>query len=488
MKDSMQRARSDSGFTLIEVLVAMTVLLIGVLGTVTVMVAAAHTNNADRQTDGATNLARDLLEAAHSINYDQLADTSVAAKLQQLPGLADSTGAGYDIRRGGVDYSVGVDVCVMDDPSDGGGTRAAATTTFCPESTAPGTADKVPDDYKKVTVTLTWRSGGGATRTVTQRGTVDNPGSANGPAVLSIAPRGYAAPFAVTNALTTSVTIDATTSSKPTAINWLLDGTLQTPSPTMNGSTGLSWTWQWNIGSVNTTVGGTPATGEVLDGDYVVSAEAFNQYGISGSGRQETITLNRRQPYKPRQVAGGRTNFGTVEIEWTANSERDVIGYEVYRAGSSTPVCPLATQQLDTLCVDQTPAATWPQLYTVYAYDKDPSGALRKGDASDQLRVDQTDQPPYAPTNLTATRNADGSATLTWKRPSPEDPDAGDSVAFYRVYRDGQSLGDRYARWFNPNSSVTWQDTATAGTTHTYWVTAVDQHYAESLYLGPVTA
>jgi prepilin-type N-terminal cleavage/methylation domain-containing protein len=484
MKESMHRVRSASGFTLIEVLVAMTVLLIGVLGTVTVMVAGAHANNADRQADSATNLARDLLEAAHSISYDQLAQTSVAAKLQQLPGLADSTGAGYDIRRGRVDYSVAVDVCAMDDPSDGGGTRAA-TTTFCPESAAPGTQDKNPDDYKKLTVTLTWRSGG-TTRSVTQKGTVDNPGSANGPAVLSIAPRGYTAPFVVTNALTTSVTVDATTSSKPTAINWLLDGTVQTPAPTMNGSTGLSWTWQWNIGSVDTTVGA--AASGVLDGDYVVSAEAFNQYGISGSGRQETITLNRRQAYKPRQVTGGRTNFGTVEIEWTANSERDVIGYEVYRAGSSTPVCPLATQKLDTLCVDKSPPPTSPLVYTVYAYDKDPSGALRKGDPSDPLSVTTGNQPPFAPTNLTATRGADGTVTLTWNRPSPQDPDAGDSIAFYRVYRDGQTLGDQYARWFNTNSSVTWRDTATGGTTHTYWVTAVDQHYAESLYLGPVTA
>jgi fibronectin type 3 domain-containing protein len=219
-----------------------------------------------------------------------------------------------------------------------------------------------------------------------------------------------------------------------------------------------------------------------------VSAEAFNAYGLSGSGRQETITLNRRQPFKPRQVTGGRTNFGTVEIEWTANSERDIIGYEVYRAGSATPVCPLATQKLDTLCTDTNPPASSPLTYTVYAYDKDPSGALRKGDPSDPLVVTSDDQPPYPPTNLTASRGADGSVTLTWRRPAPQDPDLGDGVAFYRIYRDGQALTDRYDRWFDDSSSVTWQDTATAGATHTYWVTTVDQHYAESPFLGPVTA
>jgi hypothetical protein len=459
------------------------VLVVGVLGTVTVMVAAAHTNNADRQTDGATNLARDLIEAAHSINYDQLADSSIVAKLQQLPGLADSTGGGYDIRRGGVDYSVAVDVCTMDDPADGGGPHAA-TPTFCAESAPAGTTDKNPDDYKKITVTISWRTGTGTTRTVKQTGTVDNPGSAQGPAILTIVPRSLTAPYVVTSG--SSVQVDATTSSVPTAINWMLDGTVQTPAPVMNGTSGMNWTWTWNIGSVNTAAGATRGTGEVLDGDYVVSAEASNQYGISGSGRQETITLNRRQPYAPTQVNGGRTNFGTVEIEWTPNAERDVIGYEVARG--STVICPLAAQALNTLCVDTNPPpATSTVTYTVYAYDKDPSGALRKGDPY-VLTVAPGNHAPYAPITLTGARNTDGSVTLTWKRPSPQDPDSGDSIAFYRIYRDGQAQSDQYARSFATATNVTWQDTATAGATHTYWVTAVDQHHAESPYLGPVTA
>ena len=463
----------------------MTVLLVGVLGTVKVVVAAAHANNANRQADAATNLARDVIEAAHSIPYDKLADANVAAELQQLPGLADAAAGGYDIKRGGVDYGVAVHVCTMDDPQDGGGPRSA-TTTFCPQSAPAGTQDRNPDDYKRLTVTISWWARPGVARSVTTTGTVDNPGSANGPAVLSIAPRGYTAPYVVTNPLTTSIVVDATTSSKPAAINWLLDGTVQQPAPVMNGATGLSWTWTWTIGPVDLTVGAVP--GGVLDGDYVVSAEAFNQYGLSGSGRQETVTLNRRQAFKPRQVAGGLTNFGTVEIEWTANSERDIIGYQVERA-DGTAVCPLASQKLDTLCVDQTPPATWPLTYYVYAFDKDPvTGDPRKGDRSDALVVTNTDQPPNAPTNLTASRAGDGTVTLTWKRPSPEDPDAGDGVAFYRVYRDGKAVGDRYGRWFDGSNSVTWQDSATGGTTHTYWVTAVDQHYAESLYLGPVTA
>jgi prepilin-type N-terminal cleavage/methylation domain-containing protein len=470
--------QAEGGFTLIEMLVAMVVLVVGVLATLTIIDAAAHVNTANRKADAATNLARDLIEAAHSVPYDKLADATISSELQQLPGLADSGSGGYDIKRGGVDYAVAVDVCTMDDPSDSGGPHPAGT-TFCSESAPPGTQDHNPDDYKKLTITISWRDGA-RTRSVTQTGTVDNPGSANGPEVLTVTPRGYTAPYVITNPLATSIVFDGTTSSKPAAINWLLDGTVRQPAPTMNGSSGLAWTWQWNIGDAST---------GVLDGDYVVTAEAFNQYGLSGPGHQETITLNRRVPFKPRQVTGGRTNFGTVEIEWTANSERDIIGYEVYRAGSASPVCALATQKLDTMCVDSNPPATSPLQYWVYAYDKDPvTGTPRRGDQSDVLVVTNGDQPPYPPTNLAASRAADGTVTLTWKRPSPEDPDVGDSVAFYRIYRDGKALADRYARWFDSSSSVTWTDIATGGTTHTYWVTAVDEHYAESPYLGPVTA
>lgn len=473
------RARDDGGFTLVEVLVAMTVLVVGVLATVTIVDAAARANSATRQRDAGVNLARDLIEAARSVPYERLTDTGVAGELQRVPGLEDRSGLGYDIERGGVDYAVAVDVCVMDDPADGGGPRSS-TTTFCANSALPGTHDRNPEDYKRVAATVTWRQNGSATQSVVQTGIVGNPGSASGPAIRSIAPRGYPSPFVVTDPTVTSLMIDVTTSSRPAAINWLLDGTVQQPAPAINGSSGLAWAFSWNVGAVDT---------GVLDGDYIVSAEAFNLYGVSGPGRQETVILNRRRPFKPRQVTGGRTNFGTVEIEWTANAERDIAGYEVYREGSSTPVCPVARQKLDTLCVDRDPPSGSTLKYWVYAYDSDPvSGAARIGDQSDILTVVDNDQAPYPPGDLTSSRAADGSVTLSWRRPSPEDRDPGDGIEFYRVYRDGQALGDRYARWFDSSSIVRWQDTATGGTTHSYWVTAVDEHYAESPYLGPVSA
>ena len=478
MSNPRQRAREERGFTLVETLAAMFILLVGVLSTAAIIDASSHANAATRQRDVATNVARELIEGARGIPYERVSEPGVNNALQAIPGLEDSPAPGYVIRRNGIDYTVAIDVCVMDDPKDGGGPRPS-TATFCADSATPGTQDKNPEDYKRVTTTVTWRRDGRETRVV-QNGIINNPGSASGPAIRTIIPRGYLAPFAITERDRNEVVVDITTSSKPTAINWLLDGTVQQPPPGETGNTGLTWAFTWNIG---------PVDNGTLDGAYILSAEAFNQYGVSGPGRQETVILNRREPFAPRQVTGGRTNFGPVEIEWTANAERDIIGYQVVRVTPDDPdvvVCPLATQKLTTTCTDPEPPDADLVEYEVYAYDRDPAGAERVGNASETLEVTTDNLPPFPPTDLAATRTGDV-VTLEWSRPSPEDPDAGDAVEFYRIYRDGQALSSRYERWFDTRAHVTWQDTQTGGLTHTYSVTAVDKHYAESPFLGPVS-
>jgi hypothetical protein len=454
------------------------ILLVGILATTAMLNASSRANATNRQRDVATNIARELIESARSIPYERVSEPGVNTALQAIPGLEDAPESGYVLVRNGVSYTIDIDVCVMDDPKDGGGPRSA-TDTFCSTSAAPGTQDKNPEDYKRVTTTVTWTRDG-LQRRVQQTGILNNPGSASGPAIRSIAPVGGTT---VTNELATQVVVDVTTSSKPAAINWLLDGSVKQPPPVQQGTTGLNWRFTWDIGDKET---GT------LDGPYILSAEAFNQYGVSGPGRQETVVLNRRKPFMPRRVTGGRTIFGTVEIEWDANSERDIIGYEVRRLGATgaTVVCPLLDQGLSTTCTDSAPPAIDPVVYVVYAYDRDPAGEPREGDASTPpLIVTAGNQPPFPPPPpLEAVRNEDLSVTLTWSRPAPEDPDGpSDGVAFYRIYRDGNQLDDRYERWFDDRPNVTWQDTATDGLEHTYWVTAVDEHHMESAFLGPVT-
>jgi type II secretory pathway pseudopilin PulG len=479
MRSTSFDPRGELGFTLIEVLAATLLLLVGVLATAAVLNASSRANATNRQRDAATNLARELIDSTRAIPYERVSDTGVTTALQAIPGLEDAPASGYELVRNGVTYTIEIDICIMDDPKDGGGPRSA-TETFCPGSAAPGTQDKNPEDYKRVTTTVTW-SRNGLDRRVVQNGIINNPGSASGPAIRSIVPRGSTAPFAITNPLVTTVVVDVTTSSKPAAINWLLDGSVKQPPPVEQGTSGLSWMFTWAIG---------PTDGGTLDGPYILSAEAFNKYGVSGPGRQETVVLNRRKPFAPRRVTGGRTIFGTVEIEWDANSERDIIGYEVRRldASGTTVVCAVVDQRLDTSCTDSAPPAADPLRYVVYAYDRDPAGVQREGDASAIRTVIAGNQAPNPPTALEATRAADGSVTLTWLRPAPDDPDGPpDGVEFYRIYRDGQAMGNRYDRWFDTGPNVSWQDTQTNGLTHTYSVTAVDTQHMESPFAGPVT-
>ncbi len=90
---------------------------------------------------------------------------------------------------------------------------------------------------------------------------------------------------------------------------------------------------------------------------------------------------------------------------------------------------------------------------------------------------------PAAPTGLSVTRNpADDTTVLSWTAPLGTP-----AVDFYRIYRDGNLLTDRFDTAGLNGTPVTWTDTATGGTTHSYRVTAVSAEFAESDMLGPVS-
>jgi hypothetical protein len=181
-------------------------------------------------------------------------------------------------------------------------------------------------------------------------------------------------------------------------------------------------------------------------------------------------------------VAG--RNGTVVEAEWNLNPERDIVGYRVYRLpslGSWTLACPLVTTNS---CVDPAPptVAGGGLLYTVRAVDRDPAGALREGESSVSLDVNDPNLPPSPPSGLVASTSPEGAVVLSWTA-SPGDPDLGDSVASYRIYRDGV----RYDRT-GLGTDTTWTDPALDGAGHSWTVTAVDTTLAESAAAGPVAS
>src|SRR3954471_5076481 len=129
--------RGEAGFTLVEVTVAAFVLVVGLLGTLSMLDSANLATASTQAREQGVALQRELVEAARSIPYDELVPGGVVSAIRSRPNLADEQSGvpGWQISRRGVVYTVSVGACSIDDPSDGVG--AVDDATFCPSG--PGT-------------------------------------------------------------------------------------------------------------------------------------------------------------------------------------------------------------------------------------------------------------------------------------------------------------------------------------------------------------
>jgi Tfp pilus assembly protein PilV len=462
----------QAGMTLVELMVAAFVLVVGVLGTLTLLDNANQATARTKAREAATNLAREVVEASRSIPYPNLSPAVFADELRSQPGLADANAeAGWNVRRRNILYTVTADVCTVDDNTvakDGLGLHTGETTTYCdgqPELAAgqPAT-DSNPDDYKRVKVTIAWTKSG-QERRVVQEAVINNPGSAFAPAVKTLTHTP-----ATATASTSNLAFTATTTSRPNKLLWSVDGIEQGQA---TGSQ-TTWTFSWTINGVE-------------DGTYLVSAQAFDEFGESGASKTETILLNRFPPDPPAPPAGGYNGSFGVELEWAPNPERDIVGYRVYRVAALVPsaldvkVCETSVEDaLPTSCRDTTaiPGATY-HYYVVAVAPAHIGVGLEEsarptgvGDGK-TLKVEPGNAAPSPPADLTAVRSEDG-VTLTWTAGSDAD-----GVRYYRIYRDGKAFADRLDR--TPSGGVlTFLDGDPGLTPRTYWVTAVDNKLAES--------
>lgn len=464
----MKRLRAESGFTLIEVTVAATLLIVGVLGVLTLLDGANEASARTKAREGATNLAREAIEAARAVPYPELTPSRITDEIQAQPGLEDSSAdAGWNVTRRGITYTIVPNVCSVDDgtvASDGYGNHSGGS--FCPDSATTGTTDNNPEDYKRVWIDVTWKNGAKTLRS-RQQGVINNPGSAFAPAVktLTANPAGPT----ITSTAVSSITFTATTSSRADDFQWSLDGVTQgSATPTNSGRTAWSFTWS------------TPNT--VVDGTYEIGATAFDQFGQSGASRTVTLQLNRYQPTTPTGFAGGRnplwgTNFG--EFEWNPNPERDILGYRVKRmvgllpASGDDVVCDRGVEQT-TSCDTTIPSGL--QRYYVVSY-----APARVGSGVEESPVPLLTNtklvgaatPPAPPSNILGTRDANGT-TLQWTAPPDLD------VRYYRIYRDDNTSFTKRVDRTGTGSDNAITDPNATTTSHTYWLTAVDNDLAES--------
>ncbi len=456
------RIHHEQGFSLIELLVSMTLLTIGIAGTISMLDRANARTVENRGREAGTALAREIVERTRSLPYASITSAGLPGQLQAMQGLGDSDGAraGWQIDRRGVRFTIDVSACSVDDVKDGYGTPDASWCT----GGGSGTQDRNPDDYKRVTVELTWDQTDAKGR-VREQTLINSPGNAAGPAVTALTLNDYTSDTIgpCPPSCPTSLGFTARTSNPPATVAWLVDGAQR---GTASGS-GTSWTFTWDVSTVT-------------DGAYMISARAFDAEGRSGAVRTRTITLNRYEPAAPRGFAAGR-NGAIVDMEWLSNRERDVLGYRVYRQVSGqTPVqvtgtCADAAGALTRRnnCYDASPPAG-EVVYYVRAVDRDTAGALREGAESDRVTVTGSSTPPGPVTDLDLSRDDAGMETLSWTA-----PEGSPAAAFYRIYRDGVAFANRYDRT-GSGTETTWTDTSTDNQEHRYWVTAVSSQLAES--------
>ena len=507
------RPSSQSGFTLIEVLVAMLILLVGVLGVVTMVDGANAVTSKTKAREGGTAIARSVIEVSRSIRYRDLTETTLEDALQSRPGLADAKPSlpGYTFKSRGIYYDMTLTVCSLDDSKDDLGARPTGV-TFCADSLGPPVTpkDRNPDDYKRVRVRLVW-STRATQHSVTQTSSIINPVGGLGPSVTGLTMTSPASSStdevrieSSSAAPINSASFLATTSGFAADLNWSVNGDSQGKA---NGGP-TTWTFTWDF----TKGGSDPDNIVYYDCKYFIQADAFDAEGRAGSPRVLTVILNRREPIAPTDVVGGRNGSGDrVDIHWTPNPECDVIGYRVYRSTSAgslgtqvtcpDPSAPSTTVTTKEWCVDETAPATGPLYYTVVAVDTLANGSLRQGTQSTQVAVPASGgnllpTPPAAPTSCTGGQPGcnksdgqpapSGQIVVQWL-PSI---DLDGSVAFYRIYRDGTSYADRWDDFFPGSGSavLAWLEYAPGTTSHTYRVTAVDNIFGESALSAPVTA
>jgi hypothetical protein len=456
-------------------MVAAVVLVVGMLSVVSMLQGGLRKTGLNNDRVTATNLARELLEAARGLDYDLLDAGNLRVEIQKLPNMGG--GSAWVVTRRNRVFQVTVSSCVVDDPSDRLSADApAAPNVPCPRdgTTVNDNRDPNGDDFRRVSFTVAWGPSG-RRRSVTQSGLIVNPTGGLGPRLTAFGTTTTVINRAA-SPMPQNVAFTAT-STNAASLAWTADDGLNRGSITAPlGGSATSWTFNWPIGAFGSTT-------EVFDGTYQVSAQAFNLRDVPGDARSVTVTLDRDWPRTPTGFQGGHdTRTGDwVDIEWKANPERDIVGYRVFRG--STQVCPTDPTKylpVGTLsCADMSPPPGG-TTYTMVAVDVDVrTGTTTNSKVPASLTILGPGSRPAAATGpLTVSPGAGGAPKLRWNA-SP------DPVLFYRVYADGTGFAQRVARTADA-LALTWTDASAATTAHRYWVTAVDPRFNESDPIGPV--
>lgn len=478
-------ARSEAGFTLIEALMAAVILIVGLIGLLGMLDVSVRASASTRAREGATSLAREIVEDARTIPYAQLIPSSIECQLQAMPGLKNEPCvSGWQIKRRGFTYTIAVKECPIDDPKDGLALTHDSK-IFCEgqQNGKAGEEDSAPEDLKRITAEVSWTFQG-RTSTVKQVSTLTAAGQGVGLIATKLeitspydtgAPNSTPTTPVIADPLVKTLTFSVSFPEGTSAVDWSLEGAKQEELTPASKATSLTFSW---------TITEPTQKIYVSDGTYQVAAQAVNSTGVIGPPISIPVRLIRGVPKAPTEIVGG---FNTVylggmatevvELQWKANAERNVIGYRVLGPKEEL-ICPENSPEglfTSTSCIDlagkllEGPYSVV-ALYRNYAEAGEPVRQSLPGTTVPPItRAAST--APNAPTSLVATKELDGSVTLTWKA-----PEGGTTpVSFYRIYRGSTNYTSRYGE----TTETKFKDTD-AVETHKYWVTAVSSKLVES--------
>lgn len=467
--------------TLVELLVAVFVLLVGILGVVSLVDGANMTTSANRAREAATNLTRELIEDARSVPYAGLEQDSLLDTLASLSGGTVQSGA-IVVERRGVTFTSTPSLCYVDDPKDGYGDHAGGN--FCGDLSAGD--DRFPLDYKRFTVVTTWTGerGDGVSR---QTAVINDPGSSFAPQITNFemtAPTscsGDPACQQIDVGTTASASFTVTTNRPAAKVAWYVND-LQMGLAT-GGGTG-PWTFTWDLT-------------EVATGSYTVSVRANS--GKDGPVRSIVVPVAESPVGAPTSPYGGTNQLWSdvVELNWTPLAA-SVLGYKVQRLVGGTwgdVTCFNETgttgvaRPTGSYCMDKSAAnATQYRIFTEYLRNGSPAQSTSSAGVTLASNV----RPCPVP-NTVAVSNA---GLVTWQAPTGAAGCDASRVRFYRVYRREVSGSGTLAAGTQPVLSerafktsganvLQWSDPSNTNKTN-YWITAVDDKNAESVVRGPV--
>ena len=478
MRD-VTRLRDSSGFSLVEVMVAALILMIGAGAAFSLIDGANRSVSFNSARVGATNLARELTEYARTTDYDLLQPSQLVTGLRKHAPIAGTlSGTQWTIERRNVTYTITASVCTFDDPKDGLAATAPANACPKPAAVAGAPAEVNPDDFRRVTYTLAWTARG-RSGTASQSTLVVNPAGGLGPRITRFDPENNdVAGSSMQWGGTSTLRLESTSAA---SVHWSVDDGVSGGDAT-GGPT--DWGFEWKLGTAFSSTDPW-----VHDGTYTIQAQAFDARGVPGEAFVRTVYVNRHKPAAISGFVGGyNSSRDVVDMRWNRYDERDLQGYRVVRVTDNKQICPATAGDLQQglSCTDTKPLPVLSS-YQVFAVDclvlSASSCSHRDGEALPPLDVKiLPGTAPDAPTGLTASV-VDGKPTLSWTAPAtvPNGP-----IRFYRIYRDtGTGVSDRYDE--TVTSDPTYVDPNPGSTTaHKYWVTAIDKDFNESPPSAPV--